>query len=370
MSTERTRTVGRELQLAGKLSHPDVRSQVLRVLSSFPSVAPIAVDLDPTSYCDLSCPGCISADLLGGERFTAARLERLAEELVAADVRAVVLIGGGEPLLHPRTPELARILAQSGVSVGLVTNGTLLGNVLDQLIESLSWLRVSLDAATASTYMQVRPGRHGANKFGLVIENIRAAVASGAFKVGISYVVCAGHDAAWPGNISEMAPAAELTANLACDYIEFKAELNHDHFIRLVSKHDLTNIRRQLLLARRALRGTPVHILRSSSLNALLLGESSQPKNYHWCPSRWLRTTITPSGMFVCAYHRGQDRFKVGDLRDGSFAKIWTEQGDQIVDPVVDCLFHCARHDINQAAISGIQEIGRADGIVPTDWFI
>ena len=191
---------GQELQLAGKLAQPEVRSQALHVLSNFPFAAPMAIDLDPTSYCDLSCPGCISADLLGGERFTAARLQSLAKELAAANVRAVVLIGGGEPLLHRSTPDIARILTNSGVSVGLVTNGTLLGKVLDQLTGNLSWLRISLDAATAATYMQVRPGRHGTNKFRLVTENIRAAVAHQAFKVGLSYVVCGSHAPAWPGN--------------------------------------------------------------------------------------------------------------------------------------------------------------------------
>jgi MoaA/NifB/PqqE/SkfB family radical SAM enzyme len=361
---------GQELQLAGKLAQPEVRSQALHVLSNFPFAAPMAVDLDPTSYCDLSCPGCISADLLGGERFTTARLESLAKELAAANVRAVVLIGGGEPLLHRSTPDIARILTKSGVSVGLVTNGTLLGKVLDQLTGNLSWLRISLDAATAATYMQVRPGRHGTNKFGLVTENIRAAVAHQAFKVGISYVVCGSRAPAWPGNMHEMATAAKLAARLGCDYLEFKAELNPDHFIRPVSRSDLLEVKRQLRLARRAVSGTPVRILLSSSLNALLLEESVQQKNYHWCPTRWLRTTITPSGVFVCAYHRGQDRFKIGDIRDASFLEMWARVGDQIVDPAVDCSFHCARHDANRAAISGIQAAGGAGNGASADWFI
>ena len=277
--------MGAELQLAGKLSHPEVRDQALRVLSSRPLATPIAVDLDPTSFCDLSCPGCISADLLGGERFTAQRLESLAKELAAAGVRAVVLIGGGEPLLHRSTPSIAQFLTQAGVAAGLVTNGTLLGNVLDRLAGNLSWLRVSLDAATPSTYMQMRPGRHGANKFDLVTENIRAAVACGVSKVGVSYVVSEGRGPGWPGNIGEIALAAELAVNLGCEYLEFKAELEPDHFIRMMPEPSLIEISRQLRMAQNAVRGTPVRILVSSSLKALLAGETVQRKKYHWCPS-------------------------------------------------------------------------------------
>jgi molybdenum cofactor biosynthesis enzyme MoaA len=290
-------------------------------------------------------------------------------ELAEAGVRAVVLIGGGEPLMHRSTPRIAQQLTEAGVAVGLVTNGTLLRNVIDLLVGNLSWLRVSLDAATAPTYLRVRPGRRGANRFGLVTDNIAAAASCGAFKVGISYLVCGGSGTARLGNIREIALAAELAVRLGCTYIEFKAELNPDHFIRFLPESDLIEVRRQLRLAQRVVRHTPVRMLTSSSLNALLAGTIVQNKNYHWCPSAWLRTTISPSGVFVCAYHRGQEQFRIGDLQEATFTEMWTRMSDQIVNPAADCGFHCARHDSNLTAFDGIPETGSSRSETP-DWFI
>lgn len=105
------------------------------------------------------------------------------------DVRAVVLIGGGEPLMHPATAAVAERLSRASVAVGLVTNGTLLDRHLDVLRGSLSWLRVSLDAATPETYGAVRPGHRGVNKFAKVLANIRLVTGHHTLKVGISYVV-------------------------------------------------------------------------------------------------------------------------------------------------------------------------------------
>ena len=56
------------------------------------------VELDTTAACDLACPGCISRHNCQGGSFNQ-RLLELGEELIA-DIRAMILIGGGEPLAH------------------------------------------------------------------------------------------------------------------------------------------------------------------------------------------------------------------------------------------------------------------------------
>ena len=74
------------------------------------------VELDPTAACDLAC-GCISEDIIArGGRFSDERLLELGSELIEADVQAVILIGGGEPLAHPKISQLIHLL-EKGIEI-------------------------------------------------------------------------------------------------------------------------------------------------------------------------------------------------------------------------------------------------------------
>jgi len=214
----------------------------------------------------------------------------------------------------------------------------------------------------------VRPARGGRNKFNLVTRNVALAAARQAFKVGISYVVCQGNDGYPAGNIGEMSAAAELAVQLGCDYLEFKAELEPSHSIRPAAESVRARVAEQIELARRVVQGTRMRILLSSSLTALLAGQILQPKDYHWCPAAQLRTTISPSGVFVCAYHRGQQQFRIGDVHNTSFAEVWQRMNRFIADPALHCNFHCARHDSNLAILNGTPTVENETDA--TDWFV
>jgi hypothetical protein len=85
------------LDLVSKLYQPSVWPKVLDVAGGSRSSSPVVVDLDPTTFCDLACPECISGKLLNQGRFTPERLKSLADELVRMAVQAVILIGGVSP---------------------------------------------------------------------------------------------------------------------------------------------------------------------------------------------------------------------------------------------------------------------------------
>lgn len=74
------------------------------------------------------------------------------------NARNVGLHGAGEPLLYPFLGDLLEALHPSPASVGFNSNGHLLtGAVSRRLVkEGLGWISVSLDAATAQTYLRIR----------------------------------------------------------------------------------------------------------------------------------------------------------------------------------------------------------------------
>jgi MoaA/NifB/PqqE/SkfB family radical SAM enzyme len=337
------------LNFVAKLSHPAVaaRAQELRRTGSVS--APMVLDLDPTSFCDLACPECISSSLLNEDGFRSDRLLSLCDELSDAGVRGVIFIGGGEPLMHRATPSAIRRLASRGVQVAMVTNGTQLRRLDPPTVALLSWLRVSVDAATPETFALLRPSKNGKSKFGEVVDGISYSVDSNAQQLGFSFVALVrptrtGH----VSNIVEIPAAARLAKTLGCDYIEFKAQLACDHQVDPEMLRNRAAIK--LAIDEALLENSPnFRVLISSTLASVLRNDPPQQKGYRSCQVSMLHATVTPRGLYPCAYHRGDHKLNRGDLMAKSFQEVWDHVSADDVDPSADCPFYCARHSLNLA---------------------
>lgn len=340
--------IGR-LDLTAKLYQPGIYDIVAKVAQDKRSKAPVVVDLDPTSFCDLACPECISGKLLNRGRFTRERLSSLAEELVSMGVKAVILIGGGEPLAHSGTQATIYTLGKAGIAIGVVTNGTMIDRNLPGLAQYAAWTRVSVDAATTDTYRTFRPNRKGDSVFDKVIENMRqlAAVKKGA--LGYSFLVMVRQDDGKPAvsNHHEVLRAAELAKDIGCDFFEVKVMFDEEHHIVGVAEDVLASIADQFEQARQ-LECPEFEIVNSSTLDSLRdhVGPI-QPKDYQRCGVAELRTLITSSGVYVCPYHRGNSKAMLGDAVTESLVDIWNQSDRGVIDPSRDCTFHCARHTSN-----------------------
>jgi len=86
---------------------------------------PLIVELDTTEACDMACPGCVSEEIMeAGKKFSSTRLMELAEEFKEIGVKGVVLIGGGEPLAHPKIGDFINYLGENNIAIGITTNGS------------------------------------------------------------------------------------------------------------------------------------------------------------------------------------------------------------------------------------------------------
>lgn len=335
------------LDLVSKLYQRSIWSSIQRVAQGKRLKAPLVVDLDPTTFCDLACPECISGQLLNKGRFTDDRLEELAGELVDAGVRAVILIGGGEPLAHPGTRRAIEILGPAGLKIGLVTNGTQLHRHADLLARYASWVRVSMDAATSETYQLFRPDRRGRSRFAQVVENMRALAPEMSGDLGYSFLLMERDDGEGntiASNYGEVEQAGKLAKEIGCRYFEVKAMFDMDHFVIAQSEELIDELDAQVK-ALKPLEGPEFSVVASSTIAALRAGDPhSQSKSYTRCNVAELRTLLTPSGSYICPYHRGNPQAKLGDPVTQSFAELWANGDRGAIDPSRDCGFHCARH--------------------------
>jgi radical SAM protein with 4Fe4S-binding SPASM domain len=133
---------------------------------------PVCLYLETTNRCNLLCTTCprTYAELepeadMSWELFT-----RIVDQV--PNIARVVLHGVGEPMLVKDLPRMIRYLKARGAYVLFNTNGTVLTPKKGRELcdTGLDELRVSLDAANARTFLQVR----GKDYFSRIVRNVKA----------------------------------------------------------------------------------------------------------------------------------------------------------------------------------------------------
>ena len=113
--------------------------------------------IEPTTRCNFTCGFCAGRSMRQGD---------LAWEAFAAfldahpDLAHVELQGEGEPLLHPRFFDMAAACTARGLTVGLITNGSLLSETMvERLLDAgLAAIHISLETTDPARFQAIRGG--------------------------------------------------------------------------------------------------------------------------------------------------------------------------------------------------------------------
>lgn len=132
------------------------------------------------------------------------------------DVVSVDFTGGGEPLLQPNLFQWLEDAKSAGCETGFLTNGMLLKkDTARQVIETgTDWVCVSIDAATAELYEEIRKGA----SFNRVCENVAglSALRPGRVpKIMINFVMM-------KNNFHQVEDMIRLAEKLGVDQVNFK----------------------------------------------------------------------------------------------------------------------------------------------------
>ena len=405
------KTLVNPLNLVHKLRQKTVLESVKNTDWERGSDAPLVVELDPTTACNLACPDCISRDLLNQGFFSRERLIEMAEELVQAKVKAVILIGGGAPLAHPAIGDVIDYLGENDVQIGITTNGLLIDRYLDPIAKYATWVRVSMDAGTSDTFNLIRPSFSGKSEFDRAMQNIKTLSKVMNGKFGYSFMiysdgkfdpsttpvtrkgkggkkadeVAAATKMAMDllkaetgntefSNVGEIYQAAKLAKESGCDYFEVKPMYDIEHF-GISQKEQLRSLTIDQLDKCQSLVSDTFQVLEATKLRHVLNGEAmEEPKNYNRCAVSELRTLITPSGVYVCPYFRGRGDKRLGDLRKMSLQELRHGEKRQKVmeklNPEKDCRMHCIRHNTNMILEDMIKSGTSEEPIPDFDLFI
>lgn len=316
------------------------------------------VEFDPTTACNLGCPECISGSLLGAGGFSSDSVQSILQSFVELNVKAVVLIGGGEPMMHPDIKNIINFLYDHNIHIGITTNGLFIEKYLDIIAEKVSWIRVSVDASNEDTFRAVRPDKLGQSRFNELCRQMKLLGNHKlrSCKFGFSMLLltrseCDSGEATFT-NATEIYEAAKVAKSLGCDYFEVKPSFDANHYHIQQPSEIMQVAKTQLMKARNDLQSHDFKILTATNLFDIIeCKPTQQPKEYTSCPVTNLRTLVSPSGVFPCPYFRGDITRSYGNPNHESLTDIWNgKQRKAITDnlnPKVDCKFHCIRHNTN-----------------------
>jgi len=152
------------LQAVGRVFEPNATAE------NEPTLANIEI----TTRCTLGCAACARTQLkLKSRHMSCEDFCRVLEKLPHA--YRIVLVGLGEPLLHPEVIDFIKIAVAQGRRVGLVTNSMDLDADMARALcaSGLASITFSLDAVNQATANRVRQG----SDIGLISANIRNLIA-------------------------------------------------------------------------------------------------------------------------------------------------------------------------------------------------
>lgn len=122
---------------------------------------PARLDVEITTRCQLACPAC--ARTLGyGPAADVSMPRELFERVLEAGrpARSLILVGLGEPLLHPEVVDFVAVATAMGCATQLVTNGVLARPEMAERLRDagLAEITFSIDTLCPERFRRLRPG--------------------------------------------------------------------------------------------------------------------------------------------------------------------------------------------------------------------
>ena len=303
---------------------------------------PITIEVDPSNACNHSCPFCISGHIhlskFKGTKFFDRRMMKkevlmsLVSDITKMDIQSLSWTGGGEPTQNPHLKEAIKFIKKnSKIEMGMFTNGTMLErfDLFSTIVDSLSWVRISIDAAKAKTYNSLRITNEK-NNFDVMLKNVKKLIKLKKEKksnifIGVGFVVT-------KDNYNEVVEFAEMFKDIDVNYCQYKPEIiqverNGDldrAKEQISSDFWLTKVSTELEKAKEIL-GKKFEC-NSYKLEDLIMSPKNYGRNYKECIGSQFQPCVGADGnVYVCTNHRGHKEYSYGNIEKKSFKEIWAD---------------------------------------------
>ncbi len=319
-------------------------------------IAPIHVEVSPTSGCNQRCNLCY-VDYLGHKAglLDEKILVDMVDDFAEIGVKSVLLAGEGEPTVNQGIIPMIQRAKEKNVDMALNSNAVLFNEkMIEGTLPGLTWCRFTFQASHKELYNRIHQG--GKNDFEKAIKNVKAAVE---FKRKNNLKVTLGiQQILINENYRDVLDCAKLAKNLGVDY----------YVVKRFSKHPKNDY------------NVPENIYQESVDlfdEAQKLSDENFKVIVRWknftkdCNRTYKKCVGTPfitqvladGGVYPCSQFFKDPNYIYGNLKDQSFkeiifgeqAKRVTKRIEEEVD-VTKCISYCRHHSTNIFLTKVIEE--------------
>lgn len=316
-------------------------------------IAPIYIEISPTSACNHRCVFCgIDFARTGGNFLQTNILCERLKEMATLGLRSIMFAGEGEPLLHKDLSVFVQTAKASGLDISITTNGSLFSDKLvEEILPHLTWIRFSIDAGSPDVYSKVH--RVSPQEFSKVISNIKDAAR---FKkenqltvtIGVQYLLI-------DENLKDLKDAFELFADIDIDYLSLKPFSLHPQMkAKMDVSFDSSVISQLQTLIDSASESIKDKVIfRAQSLEKYLSHEISFS---HCYALPFWGYIASDGGFYTCSVKLHKDDFCAGNIYQENMASIfWGDKrassidyASRLLDVKKDCRVNCRMARVNE----------------------
>ena len=318
-------------------------------------ISPLLINLGASKKCNANCIYCYG-NFQGKDQVSSIAREPLLNLFSSAaglGVKAIEIIGDGEPTLNPHIYDAMDAGKKEGLDMAFSTNGILLNDdeKRENVLRNNKWMRFNLSAGTKEGYKKI----HRVDQFDRVVDNIKAMVK---LKKEKGYECDIGLQAVYvPGLMDEeMIAESKLAVELGVDYLVIKqCSLPEDGTVADVSfdvkDYDKPEVIK-ILKDCEAMSTDKTEIVVKWSFM-----EIGKKRPYNHCVDVPLLFQVSGNGKcYPCGYLFGDERYEYGDLNKQSLAEILnSERYWGIINKMInefnvhkDCQGCCRHDEINE----------------------
>lgn len=282
---------------------------------------PILVTLDPINKCNFNCGYCNAAYKMkcSSKSYNNHIIDNIGLFLKKWGVKAICCAGGGEPLMHNRINDLLLNLHNSGIEIGLVTNGSLINRCMSGL-SLCRWVGVSIDAGDSDTFARLKNVK--ANMFNRIIKNV-INLRNFDSELEITYKFLA-----HPININSIYNAVKLAKEIGCNFFHLRPcgktwdNLNEPN---IFSKLDISVAEAQINQAREDFEDRNFRVF---GIVHKFSNNWEIEHNFNKCYALAMTAVIEPDNYLgFCCDRRGDSRTRLGPfVTFDDILKLWNSK--------------------------------------------
>jgi radical SAM protein with 4Fe4S-binding SPASM domain len=312
---------------------------------------PLHMIVGLTDYCNQNCIWCYSdysthknvvLDEGGGHYLNikkakkdliidSNRLMEIISEAKTEGLKAISLIGSGEPLLHPDFTRILYELQKMKIEVGIYSNGTQINSIqMEAILSCCKFFRFSIDAASFETYQKIH--RENAD-FTHLLENVKRMVRE-KNKRGAQFPTIGAQFVTNQINYREIVDFVKMMKLLKVQYINYKPMMeNPINKNEIIQEMNIEQVIPLLLQAEAYQDNEFIVYTKQDEFRTVInrnRGENAGYNNmeyYKKCYGNSFVSEILANGdMYLCVNLGGRRDSLIGNIYKNGLKEIWNSK--------------------------------------------